>query len=808
MMLTAVLIVTGQIYGCRSEEYSSDPSAIETTGRDGRDVAAGDEAHITGASPGDEFPILPLEFLMAPEEFTAPQISPDGQWISYIAPLNGTPNLFVAEPGDLSNSRPVTRHTDAGVRATDVSGNVLYRWHWDSSSIIYPKDYDGDENWDIHIVDIAGGQDRNLTPIKDKSVELLAYSRQFPNEALITIGVFGQNQPDVYRLNLDTGEKQLVMEHGEFIGFMAGHDLKVKLGVVYNPLEGLDIRRLENDGHSESIYTVSPSDLPAFTTAGYQNIIRFDAASQNVHLYDAQGRDKAALVRLNIHSGELTVLAEDERVDIGGVLYHPVDGSVQGYATNWTRNSWTAIDENIIPDFKALDGISDGDWTIISRSDDDRFWIIRYRLSHKPTAFYLYDSSDQSAKFLFIATPQLEKLTLSRLHPYVVTTDDGFDLVSYYMLPPWTDPDEDGLPDAPVPVVVLVHGGPSDERALFAFGSILHWLANRGYGVMYVNFRGSAGFGKAYMNAQAMEWGGRMHQDILDQVDWAVAKGIAPKDKVAILGGSYGGYEALVAMTMTPDVFACGISVVGPSNLEIGMPHWSEDSMAARVGDPRTEEGRTFLRSRSPINFAHQTKNPVLIGQGANDSRVPQAQSDTVVEKMQAAGVEVTYVVYPDEGHGFVRPANSVAFNAIMEVFLGQCLGGRYQPITTQIEGSSTQVPVGAEHIPGLPEALASRSDDGLARIEAVAVDPATLESYTGKYLIEEFQVNLTVSREGESLFLELPGQPRSEMVAVSETEFAFRISPSTVQFHKGDYGNVTHLILNSEGNETRANRN
>jgi hypothetical protein len=175
---------------------------------------------------------------------------------------------------------------------------------------------------------------------------------------------------------------------------------------------------------------------------------------------------------------------------------------------------------------------------------------------------------------------------------------------------------------------------------------------------------------------------------------------------------------------------------------------------------------------------------------------------------MQAAGVEVTYVVYPDEGHGFVRPANSVAFNAIMEVFLGQCLGGRYQPITTQIEGSSTQVPVGAEHIPGLPEALASRSDDGLTRIEPVAVDPATLEAYTGKYLIEEFQVNMTVSREGASLFLELPGQPRSEMVAVSETEFAFRISPSTVQFHKGDNGNVTHLILNSEGNETRANRN
>ena len=327
--------------------------------------------------------------------------------------------------------------------------------------------------------------------------------------------------------------------------------------------------------------------------------------------------------------------------------------------------------------------------------------------SDEPVSFYLYDRESKSGQFLFTSTPQLEGLKLSRMHPYVLTTDDGFDLVSYITLPPWTDPDDDGRPDQPVPIVVYVHGGPNDERAQVGFGALVHWLTNRGYGFLYVNFRGSAGFGKAYMNAQKMEWGGKMHQDVLDQVQWAIDEGVADPHKVAILGGSYGGYEALVGMTMTPDVFACGIAIVGPSNLEIFMPHWDEDRMGKIIGDPRTEEGRAFLRSRSPINFAQNTKNPVLIGQGARDSRVPQEQSDTVVEKMQQAGVEVTYIVYPDEGHGFAKPANNMSFYAITEVFLGQCLGGRYEPIDVQIEGSSVQVPVGGEHIPGLKEALA-----------------------------------------------------------------------------------------------------
>jgi dipeptidyl aminopeptidase/acylaminoacyl peptidase len=700
-MKTAGILILGSVFyvltGCQSEQSQVADNAAST--RQSDTVA--------------DFPILPLERLMAPGSFGTPLISPDGRLISWIAPLDGISNLYVAPAHDIAAARPVTRFTEGGVRGTNVSGKVIYRWHYDSRRVIFPMDYDGDENWDIHIVDVETGEERNLTPVPDKKVEIIAYGRAKPDDVLVSVVTFGQTNPDVYHLNLASGEFTLVQKNEGSLAYLADSDLKIRLSISFSDEGGLDVYQFstapEAGGRGELIYQVAPDDLPAHTTAVYQGIIRFDASGEHLYIYDAQGRDKAALVTVDLETGELNLLAEDDRVDIGGVIYHPTKATVQAYATNWIETEWTAIDPEIEADLEALAQIKNGELSVLSRSEDDSKWIVQYMSSDEPVSFYLYDRESKSGQFLFTSTPQLEGLKLSRMHPYVLTTDDGFDLVSYITLPPWTDPDDDGRPDQPVPIVVYVHGGPSDERAQVGFGALVHWLANRGYGFLYVNFRGSAGFGKAYMNAQKMEWGGKMHQDVLDQVQWAIDEGIADPDKVAILGGSYGGYEALVGMTITPDIFACGIAIVGPSNLEIFMPHWDEDRMGKIIGDPRTKEGRAFLRSRSPINFAQNTKNPVLIGQGARDSRVPQEQSDTVVEKMQQAGVEVTYIVYPDEGHGFAKPANNMSFYAITEVFLGQCLGGRYEPIDVQIEGSSVQVPVGAEHIPGLNEALATR---------------------------------------------------------------------------------------------------
>jgi dipeptidyl aminopeptidase/acylaminoacyl peptidase len=300
------------------------------------------------------------------------------------------------------------------------------------------------------------------------------------------------------------------------------------------------------------------------------------------------------------------------------------------------------------------------------------------------------------------------------MRPVVVKSRDGLDLVSYLTLPRASDPDADGVPGTPVPLVLLVHGGPW-ARDAWGFNPYHQWLADRGYGVLSVNFRGSTGFGKHFVNAADREWGAKMHDDLLDAVGWAVAERIASPDRVAIMGGSYGGYATLVGLTFTPDTFACGVDIVGPSNLATLLDtipaYWKPmmEMWATRVGDPRTEEGRAFLQSRSPLSRVEAIRKPLLIGQGANDPRVKQAESDQIVSALQTRAIPVTYVLFPDEGHGFRRPENSMAFNAVTEAFLSRCLGGGYEPVGDDLAGSTITVPTGAAAIPGLEAALAAR---------------------------------------------------------------------------------------------------
>jgi len=261
-------------------------------------------------------------------------------------------------------------------------------------------------------------------------------------------------------------------------------------------------------------------------------------------------------------------------------------------------------------------------------------------------------------------------------------------------------------------MVLFVHGGPW-ARDSWGYNSYHQWLANRGYAVLSVNYRSSTGLGKDFINAGNMEWGGKMHDDLIDVVNWAVDEGIAQKDKIAIMGGSYGGYATLVGLTFTPDVFACGVDIVGPSNINTLMetipPYWLPmiNMFTSRVGDFRTEEGKKFLESRSPIFFVDKIQKPLLIGQGANDPRVKQTESDQIVNAMKGKNIPVTYVLFPDEGHGFARPENRMSFNAVTEIFLFQYLGGRVEPIGNDFEGSSITVPNGVENIPNLNNALA-----------------------------------------------------------------------------------------------------
>jgi dipeptidyl aminopeptidase/acylaminoacyl peptidase len=362
-------------------------------------------------------------------------------------------------------------------------------------------------------------------------------------------------------------------------------------------------------------------------------------------------------------------------------------------------------------DLQFLDAELDGEYAVQSRTLADDKWLVGVDEVTSPPAAYVYDRAAKTLTEFYVTRPELEGAALAAMHPLEIATRDGLTMVSYLTLPPGSDADGDGRPDSPTPMVLLVHGGPWGRDA-YGYNAMHQWLANRGYAVLSPNFRAPAGFGKAFLSAGDLEWGAKMHDDLIDAVDWAVAAQVAPKDQICIMGGSYGGYATLAGLTFTPDVFACGVDIVGPSNLQTLLasipPYWKAflEEFAVRIGDPRTEEGKKLLAERSPLTRVDAIKKPLLIAQGANDPRVKQAESDQIVKAMKEKNIPVTYVLYPDEGHGFARPPNRTSFYAIAEGFLAKCLGGRYEPVGHDFKGANLQVLEGAQHVPGLPEAL------------------------------------------------------------------------------------------------------
>jgi dipeptidyl aminopeptidase/acylaminoacyl peptidase len=442
------------------------------------------------------------------------------------------------------------------------------------------------------------------------------------------------------------------------------------------------------------------------------SIVGFDQSNERLVMLDSRGRDTAALVLRDIESGQAQVLYSDDRADVSNAMVHPVTREVQAAASNYLREQWSVLADDIKADFDYLALLNDGEFNITSRTLKDDRWIVAYSLSDRPVSYYLYNRESRRAQYLFSNRPDLEGKPLAPMQPVVIQARDGLDLVSYLTLPlAASENGEAARPAEPVPMVLFVHGGPW-ARDSYGFQPYHQWLANRGYAVLSVNFRGSTGFGKAFINAGDKEWGAAMHDDLLDAVSWAVDEGITERHTVAIMGGSYGGYATLAGLTLTPEAFACGVSIVGPSNiitlLESIPPYWAPmvELFAQRVGDHRTEEGREMLLERSPLTHVDEIRRPLLIGQGANDPRVRQAESDQIVEAMREREIPVTYVLYPDEGHGFARPENNLSFNAVTDGFLGACLGGRIEPIGEDLRGATIQVLEGADNVPGLTEAL------------------------------------------------------------------------------------------------------
>ncbi len=510
---------------------------------------------------------------------------------------------------------------------------------------------------------------------------------------------------DLYLVDLDSGERTLLARNTGYVDWITDDEYAVRFASSYTESGGFVLHRSSASGDWDRFLVVDPEDERTTRPIG------FDGTGDVLYMLDSRNRNTAALFALDTRSGERRLVYEDPRADVDEVMLHPTSYAVQAASTTFARQDWAVLDDSVRGDFAYLRAFADAELYVQGRSLDDRKWIVGFDASDEPYAFYLYDRDERSARFLFSWRPDLEGESLARMHPEIVKSRDGLELVSYLTLPVESDPDRDGRPREPLAMVLLVHGGPWG-RDTWGLWEEPQWLANRGYAVLNVNFRGSTGMGKDFINAADLEWAGKMHDDLIDAVDWAIAQGIADPSRVAIMGGSYGGYATLVGMTLTPERFACGVDIVGPSNLITFMesipPYWEpmRELLTTRIGDPRTESGRRLLIERSPLTHVDRIQKPLLIGQGANDPRVKQQESDQIVTAMQGKGIPVTYALFPDEGHGLARPENRLAFNAVAESFLGSCLGGRVEPIGDDLVGSSLLVTTGAERIDGLAESL------------------------------------------------------------------------------------------------------
>ena len=646
----------------------------------------------------DTATLIPRNALFGNPTRAAGQISPDGQWLSWLAPKDGVLNIWLAPASDPQAARAVTQAVERPIRQ--------YFWSPDASAVMYIQDKGGDENFLLYRVDVTTRTETTLTPFENTRVQLVGASTTRKDKLLLGLNNRDPQWHDIHLLDLTTGELTLVLENNAYAGFEADDTLTLRMAMQQNEAGGTDyFRVVGNVVEPDPFETSAMEDALTTSPAGY--------TSDGTTLYwiDSRGRNTAALFAQDTATGERRLIAEDDRADIVSTLRHPVTGLVEAYAVNYLTRSWVAIEPAIADALAWLSERLEGEFSVQSRTDDDSVWIIANDPLTKPVRTFIYDRVTQTLIPFYVSRPELEGAPLQPMHPVEIASRDGLTLPCYLTLPPGSDPDGDGKPDAPVPMVLLVHGGPW-ARDTYGFNGVHQLLANRGYGVLSVNFRGSTGFGKAFLNAANKQWGLTMHDDLIDAVDWAVTNGIAAREKVAIMGGSYGGYATLAGLTFTPDVFACGVDIVGPSNLETLLetipPYWAPlvKTFHERMGDPRTEEGRALLRAASPLYKADKIIKPLLIAQGANDPRVKQSESDQIVGAMKAAGIPVTYVLYPDEGHGFARPENNISFYAIAENFLSECMGGRAEPLGDALAPASAQIVEGAEHVKGLAAAL------------------------------------------------------------------------------------------------------
>lgn len=634
--------------------------------------------------------LIEREVLFGNPDKIMTRLSDDGRYISFIAPKDGVLNVWVAPTGDLTKAKVITDEKTRGIRR--------YFWSKNNTHIIYAQDKNGDENWRLYSVNIENLEQKDLTPLDGVRASVLKLSSNFPSEMLVLLNDRVAEYHDIYKVNLETGARTLVYENtGNYASFIADEEFSIRFAYKMLPSgEGeMYIFEAGDMSRSKLFQKIAVEDM--LNTAP----LHITRDGTFLYMIDSTGQDTSALVQVNLATHEKKIIHADPRADVADLLVNPVSKIVQAVSVEYLRKEWKVIDNAIAQEIDELQKIDTGDVEVISRTRSDDKWIVAFLKDDGPFAYYLYNRENKAAKFLFVSNSSQKDVPFAKMHPVKIKARDGLELVSYLTLPRWLD--NGGVPSSPVPMVLYVHGGPN-ARDVWGFNATHQWLANRGYAVLSVNYRGSTGLGKSFTNAGDGQWARAMHDDLEDAVAWAIDNNIAQKEKVAIMGGSYGGYATLVGLTKTPDLFAAGIDTVGPSNLETLLksipPYWKP--MVAHLNkiigaSVDTPEGLAFLRERSPLTYAEKIKKPLLIVQGANDPRVKQAESDQIVAAMVGHKIPVVYLLYPDEGHGLARPENRLSMYALSEVFLANFLGGESIPHDNKFPGSTIEVKEGSE---------------------------------------------------------------------------------------------------------------
>jgi dipeptidyl aminopeptidase/acylaminoacyl peptidase len=612
--------------------------------------------------------LIPRSVLFGNPERTSPHISHDGTQLGWIAPRDGVLNVWVAPIGesdgvDWAAARAVTDDTDRGIR--------MFGFAWDGRHLLYVQDVGGDENWRLYDVDLVTGERRDLTPFEKIHAQIIGSSKRRPTEVLVGINADNPQLHDVYRLDLETGNLVKEIENPGYAGWLADEDLVVRCALAPLPDGSLDV--LVRDSASadwRTLLTIPAEDVTS------SDVVSFSGDGTSLLMISAAGSDTSRLTRVDLATGATTVLAEDPEADVAGATLDPDTRDPQIVMILKDRMTYVVLDPSVEDDLKAIRGLHPGDPMFLGRDEADQTWLVGFTVDAGSLTFYMYDRPSKSGRLLFEARPALSSYTLAAMEPFSFTARDGLEIHGYVTFPPG----QEGRSN--LPAVLDVHGGPQ-VRDSWGYNPEAQWFANRGYLCVQVNYRGSTGYGKAFVNAGDREWGGKMHDDLIDAVSYVTAAGWADPSRVAIYGGSYGGYAALVGAAFTPDVFRCAVDIVGPSNLktllETVPPYWAPmiAQLYRRVGNPETDA--EFLWSRSPLSRARDIRIPLLIAQGANDPRVKQAESEQIVAALTEAGIEHEYLLFPDEGHGFAKPENRIRFYTAAERFLARYLGGRYE---------------------------------------------------------------------------------------------------------------------------------